>query len=85
MARKSVSKAVTKYPGMPFRPPITKEEKTLLSMYRYISRWERNFFYLILQSLAWGKLLPETDKMSWDEIHRHTDLPRRRKAVRHDN
>jgi len=83
MAGKSVSKAVKKYPGMPFRAPVTKEEKTLLMMYRYISRWERNWFFLILQSLAWGQLTPETDKYSWDEIRRHTDLPKSRKAVQH--
>jgi hypothetical protein len=80
MAGNSVSKAVKKYPGAPFRGAITKEEKTLLMMYRYVSRWERNFFFLILQSLAWGSLTPETDKFSWDQIRRHSSLPRRRKG-----
>jgi hypothetical protein len=83
MARHSLPKAAKQYPGAPLRTPITKEEKTLLSMYRYISRWERNFFFMILQSLAWGKLTPESDKMTRDRISRNTGLPKSRKAVNH--
>jgi hypothetical protein len=83
MAGKSVSKEDANYPGMPFRAPMTKEEKTLITMYRNISRWERNWFFLILQSLAWGKLLPKTDKMSWEEILSNTGLPKSRKEAHH--
>ena len=84
MTATSASKAVTKYPGMPFRAPITKEEKTLLMMYRYVSRWERNWFFMLMQSLAWGKLVPESaDKMTWEQVSSNTGLPRGKKAVRH--
>jgi len=84
MTATSASKAVTKYPGMPFRAPITKEEKTLLMMYRYVSRWERNWFFMLMQSLAWGKLVPESaDKMTWEQVSSNTGLQKARKAVRH--
>jgi hypothetical protein len=63
--------------------PITAEEKTLVSMYRDLSRWDKNFYFLILQSLAWGKCTSKTDKMSWDEIRRCSELPQSRKAVAH--
>jgi hypothetical protein len=63
--------------------PITAEEKTLLSMYRDLSRWDRNFYFLILQSLAWGHLTEKTDRYSWDQVRRCSELPQSRKAVRH--
>ncbi len=64
--------------------PITKEERTLLNMYRHLSRWDKNAVFLTLQSLAWGKLAPETDKWSWEQVSRDTGLPNSRKAVRND-
>ena len=63
--------------------PITAEERTLLTMYRELARWDRNFFFLILQSLVWGPYTPMTDKMSWDEIRRNSELSQSRKAVNH--
>ena len=62
---------------------ITPEEQTLLDMYRKISRWERNYFFMILQSVAYGPLTPKTDKYSWNQIRRISDLPQSGKAVRH--
>lgn len=79
MARKSIA-AKQHTDG---EEPITAEERTLLQMYRILARWDRNFYFLILQSLAWGRCTPETDKMSWDEIRRTSELPQGRKAVHH--
>ena len=60
---------------------ITAEERTLLSMYRELARWDRTFYFLILQSLAWGKLTELTNRKSFDEIVRLSDLPRRHKRA----
>ena len=79
MARKSI--AAKQQTGSD--KTITKEEQILLKMYRQLARWDRNLFFLILQSLVWGRLLPMTNKMSWDEISRNSGLPKGREAVRH--
>ena len=60
----------------PLAGPITAEERTVLSMYRDISRWEKNGLYLLLQSLAWGNLNHDkTDSLAWDEMREHLALP----------
>ena len=79
MAKKSI--AAKQHTGSD--TPITKEERTLLGMYRWLSRWDKNVLFLLLQSLAWGRLEPTTDKWSWAQICRNTGLPKSRKAVRH--
>ena len=84
MAGKSVSKVVKKYPGVPFRAPIKKEEQVLLMMYRQLSRWERNWFFMIIQSLVWGRLVPKAaGEMTWEQVSSRTGLPKARKAVCH--
>lgn len=55
---------------------ITTEERTLVTMYRALARWDRTFYFLILQSLAWGKLTGLTDKKSFHEIVKGSDLPK---------
>jgi hypothetical protein len=61
----------------------THEEQMLVQMYRELARWDRNFYFLILQSLAWGRYTSKTDKMSWGEIRRQSELHGGRKAVQH--
>lgn len=60
---------------------ITKEEKVLLQMYRFLSRWDRNFLFLMLQSWAWGRRTPATDHDSWEQISAKTGLPKARKVT----
>lgn len=60
---------------------LSAEERNLVHMYRWLSRWERNATFLVLQSIAWGRLDPDrTDKMSWPQISRIAGLP---KEARH--
>lgn len=60
---------------------ITAEERALLSNYRELARWDRTFYFLILQSLACGKWTEQTNGYSFDEIVRLSDLPRRHKRA----
>ena len=60
------------------------EEEALLVTYRDLARWEKNAFFLLLQSVAWGPLeSKETDSMSWDAMRRTLGLPKVGKQVSH--
>lgn len=63
--------------------PITAEERALLNNYRALALWDQTFYFMILQSLAGGRLTEETDGYSWKKICAVSDLPQSRKAVRH--
>lgn len=55
---------------------LSAEERKLVHMYRWLSRWEKNATFLVLQTLAFGRLNPDrTDKMSWPQISRMAGLP----------
>lgn len=62
-----------------------QEEKVVLQMYRKLARWDRNCFFMILQSVAWGAWTSKTDHYSWDQIRQRSELPKSRKAVGHGN
>jgi len=63
---------------------LTKDEKRLVEMYRLIrSPWERGALYLLIQSLAWGRLTAKTDGYTWDQLRRTLGLPRQKAAARH--
>lgn len=62
--------------------PQNDEERTLLEMYRGLSRWEKNSMFLVMQSLAWGRLNGEkTDSLSWPRLCKQLELP---KSVHHE-
>jgi len=62
------------------KPVPTREERQLLTMYRQMSRWEKNAFFLITQSAAWGGLTEQSDSYSWKKMRRTLGL---RKESRH--
>lgn len=73
MGSSSVAK-VTKRPSV--SETITAEEKQLLDLYRKVSRWEKNSFFVMLQSVALGRLTDQTDRWSWDRLSRTMGLPK---------
>lgn len=81
MAGKSLSKAGKQHTDDD--KPITKEERTLLQMYRRLARWDRNCIFMVIDSLSSGVKTPETDKYSWDQISAGLGLSEARKAVLH--
>lgn len=81
MAGRSVSKAVKQHAGNDM--PSTKEKQALWNNYSQLSRWDRTFLFLIVQSMATGRLTPEADKLSWSELLQTSDLPNSAKAVLH--
>jgi hypothetical protein len=57
-------------------PALGSRDGNFLNMYRELSRWEKIAVYILLQSLAWGKLNKEkTDRMTFAEFHRSQGLP----------
>ena len=56
--------------------PLSAEERRLVGMYRNIgSRWEKNAVFLVIQSLAEGRFVPEaTDHLSWSQISKLVGL-----------
>lgn len=59
---------------------LTKEQRELLEMYGSISRWEKNAVFLIIQCLAYGKLGPKADRMTWAQLSRAFSLPKSKGA-----
>ena len=59
---------------------LSSEEREIVRAYRHLARWDKNAVFLILQSLAVGKLGDSTNKLSWGRMAQVLGL---RKAVHH--
>ena len=54
---------------------LSAEERRLVSMYRAMpSRWEENAVFLIVQSLAWGRLTESTNALPWHRLSKAIGL-----------
>lgn len=62
------------------KAPNESEETKVVQMYRSLSRWEKNSAFILLQSIAWGRLTDLSDNFSWEKMQRTVGLVPERKG-----